>query len=176
MNHSKHVNLIKKAITKKGGVWADLGSGEGAFTLALRDLAGADVEIYSIDKDKERMKQQQAAFDAQFPDTKIHYVPQNFTENLALPLLDGIIMANSLHYVQDHVAFLKKVYQNLKPSGKLVLVEYSIDEGNQWVPYPLSYPTFEIQATEAEFTKVKLLEKIPSSYWEEMYSAQAEKY
>lgn len=82
-------------------------------------------------------------------------------------------MANSLHYVKYHVFFLKRVNHYLKPRGKLVLVEYSIDEGNQWVPYPLSFTTFEKEAKEAGFAKVELLEKIPSSYWEEMYSALA---
>lgn len=58
MKHCEHVNLIKKAFVEKGGVWADLGSGEGAFTLALRDLAGEDIEIYSVDKDKQRVSEQ----------------------------------------------------------------------------------------------------------------------
>ncbi len=63
MQHSDHINLIKKAISKTGGVWADLGSGEGAFTLGLRDLAGPNIEIYSVDKDKKRLKQQKGRFD-----------------------------------------------------------------------------------------------------------------
>ena len=174
MKHSEHVNLIKKAIINKGGIWADLGSGEGAFTLALRDLSGEGVEIYSIDKDRERLKKQKKTFNIQFPNTNIHYIEQSFMDNLELPLLDGIIMANSLHYVQDHISFLSSIQKYLKPEGKLVLVEYSIDEGNQWVPYPLSFPTFEKEAKESGFTQITLLEKIPSSYWEEMYSAEAE--
>lgn len=175
MQHSEHVNLIRKAISKKDGVWADFGSGEGAFTLALRDLAGPDVEIYSVDKDKERIKDQKLAFERQFPDTNIHYLQRDFTDDLELPLLDGIVMANSLHYVKDQISFLTSIQKYLKPLGKLVLVEYSIDEGNKWVPYPLSYETFSNLAREVGFRKTELLEKIPSTYWEEMYSAQAEK-
>src|SRR6266576_6653547 len=94
MEHIEHVDLIKKAISQKGGVWADLGSGEGAFTLALRDLTGSDVEIFSVDKDKERLMQQKQAFDTQFPNTNIHYIEKDFTDNFELPQLDGIIMAN----------------------------------------------------------------------------------
>src|SRR5690348_13016244 len=125
MQHSEHVNLIKKAFHETGGVWADLGSGDGAFTLALRDLAGTGVKIYSIDSDATRLSRQKEIFEKQFPYTNIQYVVKDFTEDLDLPKLDGILMANSLHYVQDQVSFLTQLKQTyLKPHGKLVLVEY----------------------------------------------------
>jgi ubiquinone/menaquinone biosynthesis C-methylase UbiE len=173
MTHEEHVNLIKKAITKKGGVWADFGSGDGAFTLALRDLAGADAQIYSIDKDKGRLQTQEREFERMFPNSKIQFVSTDFTKQLDLSPLDGIVMANSLHYVKEQQAFLKAIRKYLKPQGKLVLVEYFIDKGNYWVPYPLSYPSFAKVAKEAGYTKTELLERSPSTYWDEMYSAQA---
>ncbi len=173
MNHNEHVHLIKKGISTKGGVWADLGSGDGAFTLALRDLAGPESKIYSVDKDRERLKRQKEAFEKQFPHSHIQYIEQDFTGDLQLPKLDGLLMANSLHYVQDHVGFLTQIQKCLKPKGRIILVEYSIDTGNQWVPYPLSFPTFKKIAKDVGFKTVELLERIPSSYWEEMYSAIA---
>ena len=175
MVHKEHVDLIKKGVTHQGGVWADLGAGDGAFTLALRDLAGPEVEIYSIDKDDQKLHYQKQAFDKKFPQTNIQYLQKDFTKTLNLPQLDGIVMANSLHYVQHQHTFLTFLTQHyLKPGGKLILIEYNIDDPNHWVPYPLSYKTFETLAKETGFSKVKLLEKIPSSYWEEMYSAEAE--
>ena len=51
MNHQDHVNLIKAGITPTDGIWADLGSGTGAFTLALAELLEQDGTIYSVDKD-----------------------------------------------------------------------------------------------------------------------------
>ncbi len=101
MTHTQHVNLIKKAITKRCGTWADFGSGEGAFTLALADLAGPHAVIYSIDKDKKRLDVQEMEFERMFPESSIHFIATDFTKPLALPPLDGIVMANSLHYVKD---------------------------------------------------------------------------
>ncbi len=51
MNHADHVRLLRGGVPAPGGVWADFGSGEGAFTLALADLLGTSGEIYSVDQD-----------------------------------------------------------------------------------------------------------------------------
>ena len=40
MIHSDHVRLLRDGVPQAGGVWADIGSGGGAFTLALADLLG----------------------------------------------------------------------------------------------------------------------------------------
>jgi ubiquinone/menaquinone biosynthesis C-methylase UbiE len=172
MIHQDHVRLIKKAIDKEGGVWADLGSGDGAFTLALRDLAGPTVEIYSVDQNAGRLQTQESEFVGQFPDTKIHFLNSDFTKPIDLPKLDGILMANSLHYVEDQVPFLRFIKAYLKPSGKLVLVEYNADSGNMWVPYPLSFSMFTKVAREAGFQKPHLIATIPSSFLHEIYAAE----
>lgn len=173
MTHAEHVHLIHKAITTRGGIWADLGSGDGAFTLALRDLAGPDVTIYSIDKDNSRLKVQEELFNNQFQQTHITFTQADFTQTLDFPPLDGVVMANSLHYVKDQTTFLKKLQKYLKPQASLVLIEYNTDEGNQWVPYPVSYQRFVELAKESGFVSPELLERIPSTYWDEMYCAKA---
>ena len=40
MNHTDHVNLLREGISEPGGVWAEFGSGSGAFTMALAELLG----------------------------------------------------------------------------------------------------------------------------------------
>ena len=37
--------LLTNGIAERGGTWADLGSGAGAFTLALADLIGLDTTV-----------------------------------------------------------------------------------------------------------------------------------
>ena len=39
MEHPDHVALLRPGVPP-GGAWADIGAGEGAFTLALADLLG----------------------------------------------------------------------------------------------------------------------------------------
>jgi ubiquinone/menaquinone biosynthesis C-methylase UbiE len=169
MNHSDHVDLLREGVT--GITWADLGSGGGAFTLALADLLGPNGVIYSVDKDQGALREQQSAMRARFPAVTVHYQHADFTKPLTLPLLDGIVMANSLHFVQHKAPMLRQIRQYLRPGGRLILVEYNADQGNMWVPYPLSYPSCENLAKQIGFESTRLLEAKPSRFLREIYSA-----
>ena len=171
MDHHDHVNLLRGGITATGGLWADLGSGSGAFTLALAEIVGAQAEIYSVDKDKGALQEQARAFKTRFPQAHIHYQQADFTTRLPLPLLDGIVMANSLHFHKQKDAILKLVHGYLKLSGLLLLVEYNVDQGNTWVPYPLTYDSWEALAKKNGFAKTQFVAARPSRFLREIYSA-----
>ena len=171
MQHQDHVALLRDGITGVGGVWADLGSGTGAFTLALADLIGPTGEIYSVDKDRGSLKEQERAMRARFPAVTVHYLTADFSRKLELPLLDGVVMANSLHYQRDKDAVLQLIRGYLRPGGRLLLVEYNADRGNPWVPYPLSYSIWEAVARRNGFADTRLLARVPSRFLNEMYSA-----
>lgn len=171
MNHNDHVHLLRKGVTEQGGTWADLGSGWGAFTLALADLLGPDAHIYSVDKDRGSLQEQERAMRARFPQAQVQYIQTDFTQRLSLPLLDGVVMANSLHFVRKKEAVLQLVRSYLRPGGHFILVEYNADRGNPWVPYPLSYSTWEGVARANGFTSTTLLERVPSRFLNEIYSA-----
>jgi ubiquinone/menaquinone biosynthesis C-methylase UbiE len=173
MNHSDHVNLLRPGIPQPGGTWADFGSGSGAFTLALRELVGADAELYAVDKDGGALRQQERAMQRQFPGSHIHYLCADFSRPLELPPLDGIVMANALHYFRDKETILKHVRSFLKPAGVFILVEYNVDSGNYWVPHPLTFETFRKLAPRAGFSEPRLLGTAPSSFLRGFYSALA---
>ena len=171
MNHNDHVSLLQKGIPEKGGTWADLGSGTGAFTLALADLIGPAGKIYSIDKDPRALKDQEKAMRTNFPTIAVEYINADFTRPLDLPKLDGIIMANSLHFVRHKDPILQLIRSYLRPGGRFILVEYNTDRGNMWVPYPLTYRTWETLAHQNGFTETQLLSTVPSRYFGEIFSA-----
>ncbi len=171
MNHQDHVNLIRRGVPETGGVWADLGSGAGAFTLALAELVGAAGEIYSIDKDASALREQERAMRARFPNAVVHYRAADFTTPLDLPVLDGVIMANALHFRRDKERVVQAIKKYLRPDGRFVLVEYNVDEGNPWVPYPLSFETWRTLAPRCGMADTQLLATVPSHFLREIYSA-----
>jgi SAM-dependent methyltransferase len=171
MTHDDHVRLIREGVEGAGPVWADLGSGGGAFTLALADLLGATGMIHSVDRDAGAVRKQVEAVHRRFPGTTLHPRVADFTEPLDLPALDGIVMANALHFVQQKAGVVGLVRRNLRPGGHFVLVEYDADHGNAWVPYPISSRTWREIASEAGFEGTRELARIPSRFLGAIYSA-----
>ncbi|MEK6476906.1 class I SAM-dependent methyltransferase [Catalinimonas sp. 4WD22] len=134
MKISDAVNLIQGAdiAQTNATVWADLGCGSGTFTLALAHLLAADSSIYAIDKQKQSITAPEHV--------SIIFRQADFEYDvLELPLLDGILMANALHYVVDKEALLSRLLQYIRPAGGLLLVEYDTLKANPWVPYPIDF-------------------------------------
>jgi ubiquinone/menaquinone biosynthesis C-methylase UbiE len=180
MNHTDHVNLLRPANLIPGGTWADFGAGSGAFTLALRELVGPQADIYAVDKDRSRLAELEREHRARFGgSSRLHLLPVDFLNALdvstgsvqPLPLLDGVVMANSLHFFKDKEGLLRHVGAFLKPGAILLLVEYNVDSGNLWVPHPLSFSTFQTLAPRAGFSEPRLLATRPSSFLREFYAA-----
>ena len=169
MQRDELVALIEGGVSprarQKGGRWADLGAGEGAFTLALADLLGPGAHIVAVDKDARALRSIGHGIETRVAD---------FTKPLDLRDLDGVVMANSLHYVRDRQPVLQSVRAMLKPGGRLVIVEYGADRGNPWVPYPFTYPRWETMAARAGFKNTRLMKTVPSRWLGSMYSAVCE--
>lgn len=170
MRHADHVALLRDGVVP-GGVWADIGSGEGAFTFALAELLGPGGRMYSVDRDAGALQAQRRAMAERFPSVAVEYLRVDFTRPLDLSPLDGIVMANSLHFHRDKEALVRRLAERLKEGGRFVLVEYDADRGNVWVPRPLSYATWEQLSTRAGLTGTRLLARVPSRFLGAIYSA-----
>ena len=171
MEHRDHVRLIREGVLGGGRIWADLGSGEGAFTLALADLLGPTGSIYTVDRDGGAIQAQVRALRDAFPNVSVMPLVADFTMQLELPPLDGIVMANSLHFERDKLAVLRLVGGYLRPAGRLILVEYDTDHGNPWVPFPLSFRAWATIAAEVGFRETQLLASVPSRFLGSIYSS-----
>jgi len=80
-------------------------------------------------------------------------------------------MANSLHFVEDKLPLLGLVRSYLRKGGRLLLVEYDSDRGNQWVPFPMSFATWSELASDAGFAETRRLAAVPSRFLGRIYSA-----
>lgn len=180
MQHADHVNLLRQGIPPAGGtqaetIWADFGSGSGAFTLALAELIQPTGTIFSIDRDGSALQAQENQMQRRFPGVPVHYLNGDYTHPHALPPLDGIIAANTLHFQPDPSPGLTLFFSYLKPTGRMILVEYNIDKGNYAVPYPIPYSAWERFARQAGFARTQLLATRPSHFLKEIYSALSTK-
>ena len=170
MDHADHVRLLRDGVTR-GGTWADLGAGTGAFTLALAELVGPSGEIVAIDRDRGALRELERAIRP--GGATVRTLGADFAKPLALDSLDGVVMANSLHFVRDKSPVLALVHTMLKPSGRLLLVEYDTDDGNPYVPHPLSFETWRALADASGFTGTRKLASVPSRFLGRIFSAES---
>ena len=135
--------------------WADLGCGSGIFTHALARVRPEESLIYAVDKSNRFV-----------PVNGLHgrtilFIKSDFeNDDLSFPGLDGILMGNSLHYVRDKDAFIKKLIRIQPGLTTFIIIEYDITVSNPWVPYPVDFPGLKKLFSQNGFSGVvKLAER-----------------
>lgn len=175
MDHRDHVELIRDGVLGAGPRWLELGSGEGAFTLALAELLGAGAGIVAVDRDPTALLRLEAGARSRYPEVAVETRIADFTQALPDGPFDGVLAANSLHFVRPGDAarghVLRAVHRALVPGGRLIVVEYDADRGNPWVPYPFSSDRWPREAAEAGFAHTRVLHRVPSRFLGAMYAA-----
>jgi SAM-dependent methyltransferase len=156
-------------------VWADLGCGSGAFTLALADLLGVRATVHAVDRDATALRRLASFAGAHEAEITVHEA--DFTDPLDLPPLDGVLLANALHFVarRRQQGLLEQVRAMLHPGGSLVVVEYDLARGNPWVPNPVPAERWPTLARGAGFESPQVAAHVPSSYWGRVYAARCQR-
>jgi SAM-dependent methyltransferase len=157
------VEMLAGSGIELGGaaIWADLGCGDGTFTRALAELLPAGSVIHAIDRDRSAL--------GRIPSThsgvRITTHHRDFTDQpWPFAHLDGILMANSLHYVEDQAAFIRESTGRLTSLPHFLIVEYDSDDASRWVPYPVSRARLRTVFTEGGYSSVTFLRTRPSVY------------
>jgi ubiquinone/menaquinone biosynthesis C-methylase UbiE len=171
MDESAVLKLIGGGIDKNihQQIWVDLGAGRGTFTTALGGLLDEQSIVYAIDKNKRSLNEivqlERGA--------RIINKTKNFSDNdFQIPKAHGVLMANTLHYVNDQISFLKKIKDSLFDNGRLVIVEYDRTTSNPWVPFPIPFELLEKIALQIGFSTVVKLGEQASIYDDgKMYGA-----
>ncbi|HKO82052.1 MAG TPA: methyltransferase domain-containing protein [Chitinophagaceae bacterium] len=119
---------------REPSIWADLGCGDGFFTYVLAGMLPSGSKIYALDKQFQSLKKP--------ADNNIQVVFQKadfITDDLQLPPLNGVLLANSLHYVSDKNSFVEKISGFLKADGMFIIIEYDTSRANPWIPFPVDF-------------------------------------
>jgi trans-aconitate methyltransferase len=169
MQLTEAIELIKHPAI--GGVdpqnWADIGCGSGLFTKALGSLLSPTSVVYAVDT-------QPSIPAGRLPNkVKVAVINADFAnESLMLPKLNGILMANSLHYVKDKSSFVAAMLPHLTQESQFLIVEYNTNIANRWVPYPIDFSSLKKLFEGAGFTSVEKINERSSIYNQaKMYSA-----
>lgn len=141
--------------------WADLGCGTGLFTTALAQLLPEGSTIYAVDRSREAL----AGVPPPPEGIRMEKLLADFMKkDLSLPPLDGILMANSLHFVKDQDVFLARARGWLKTEGSFLVIEYDTDEANRWVPYPVPYDALARRFGALGYRSIEKMAEHPSVF------------
>jgi trans-aconitate methyltransferase len=154
------IQLISNKQIDKTGIsqWADLGAGQGLFTQALSTLLAPGSKIYAVDKIVQQIKPARNS-------VAIDFVQADFiTDDLALPMLNGVLMANALHFVRDKPALIARLKNYLLPQAGFIIVEYAIEKANRWVPYPVSIAELKELFAAAGYDYIEKTGEVDSVY------------
>lgn len=165
--------LLAPAIAGCGGVWADLGCGDGVFTYLLATMLAPESQVYAVDRDGAALVQLSRRLAGLATGVTVHTIHADFTGNLSLAQLDGILMANSLHFVRHKEPALARLIPRLIPGGRLVIVEYNANRGNSAVPHPLADQAFLELADASGLASGQIVARTPSSFLGEMFTGLA---
>lgn len=159
-----------------GRVWADLGAGRGTFTMALATLLGASGHVYAVERDASAVEALERLVRRRGHDEHalIDVIHADFTTTaLTLEDADGILMANSLHYVADdqQAPLLTRLAGHLTERGVLAVVEYDNRPRSRWVPFPISFERLAAVARGAGLSDPELIGRQESAFGGTMYAA-----
>jgi len=161
MNQQEAISLIRRAVLPSAGPqqWADLGCGSGVFTTALAHLLPPGSRINAVDKEQQSLPQTISGVEIIFRQADF--------EREVLPFrdLDGILIANALHYCSDAGAVLRRLMASQRPeSCRFLIVEYDSTAASRWVPFPLPFDRMEKLFLELGADRVTKLAEHPSRY------------
>ncbi|WP_168208770.1 trans-aconitate 2-methyltransferase [Chitinophaga sp. XS-30] len=146
--------------------WADLGCGEGVFSEVLAAILPARSHITGVDK----MPQLLPA--VMGDNVSVSFQEADFVHDaLMLPPLDGILMANALHFVQEKPALIRKLEHHFAGTKRWIIVEYDHRTPNPWVPYPLPFRDLKQLFLHSGYQKITKTGEQRSVYGGTMYAA-----
>jgi ubiquinone/menaquinone biosynthesis C-methylase UbiE len=140
--------------------WADLGCGDGTFTLALAAVLASGSLIHAMDRDASALRRLPSAYRRVRITTHrgdFMQQPWPFAD------LDGILMANALHYVENQGAFIRECEPHMR-QRRFLIVEYDTSDDSRWVPYPVSQTRLTTLFERAGYARVRVLCSRPSIY------------
>ena len=165
------ISFIRPGIHPRSGTWADIGAGTGLFSLALMEIL-EEGSVIAMDKSPHALYAIKAP-----PHIHLEIFEGDFNEPVELPPLEGIVMANALHYAKDHQYVLKNVLASLRNGGRFILIEYDTEVPNEpWVPNPVSLHLYRTLCRKVGLTDPELIGERESIYQDgRMYAVVSKK-
>jgi predicted methyltransferase len=118
----KATDLLAATQVSPGDAVADVGAGDGYYSMRLADLVGPQGTVFAEDINDGGAKARVRAFNLRNVE-----VVKGEIDDPKLPAgrLAAVLIVDSYHHFTNYPAMLEKILHALKPGGRLVIVDYS---------------------------------------------------
>lgn len=119
--------IVAALALQPGATVADIGAGTGYMTARLSQAVGMEGTVIPVDLSAE-MIEYLTNRSAQLGPAKILPKKVNAHDPELQPAsVDAVLTLDTWHHVDSREAYAKKVYEALKPGGRFVVVDYTVD-------------------------------------------------
>ncbi|MEY2904391.1 MAG: hypothetical protein RJA52_407 [Bacteroidota bacterium] len=137
---------------------ADIGAGSGFFTMKILPYAE---KVIAIDIDPMFISILDSLKKESLPESQQWRMETRLADPNRAPLnpgeVDVVLIVNTFMYIQDRVAYLKSLKENLKPGGKIVIIDFKKKITSVGPPKPirLALDILEDELYEAGFDYIQ---------------------
>ena len=116
-------DIFKAMGVAPGAVVADIGAGQGFFTVRLAKAVGDSGRVYAVDISQQALRSLRSRVEQEA--LRNVQVVEGAADDPKLPenTLDAALIVNAYHEMTEHQAMLSQLRKALKPSGRLIIVE-----------------------------------------------------
>ena len=143
--------------------------GKRPFTRALARLLAPGSTIYTVDFDGSILEE----IPERHNGVEIRKIVGDLeSHTLRLPIVEGVLMANTLHFIREQQSLLRRL---LTVTDRFLVVEYERSKSSRWGPYPVRFEKLTQLFSEVGMDRVEKLATRPSLFGGTMYSALAQR-
>lgn len=121
--HDKADELFEAMEIGPGSWAADVGSGDGDYTIPMAEHVGTSGHVFAVDVDDEALEE----LNEKVKENDLSNVSSilSIEDNPMLPanILDAVLVRNAYHHFTAHESMLHHIRSALKPGGRLVIEE-----------------------------------------------------
>jgi FkbM family methyltransferase len=116
-------DIFKAMGVAPGAVVADIGAGQGFFTVRLAKAVGDSGRVYAVDISQQALRSLRSRVEQE--GLQNVQVIEGAADDPKLPenTLDAALIVNAYHEMKEHQAMLVQLRKALKPTGRLIILE-----------------------------------------------------
>ncbi|UCC74170.1 MAG: methyltransferase domain-containing protein [Gemmatimonadota bacterium] len=122
------LRVLREIGVESGMRVADVGAGDGYFTLRLAEAVGASGEVFASDIDADALHVLEERRDS--AGIENFRIIQGTEDDPLLPdsTIDLVLIVNTIHLVDNPTIFLGNVRRSLRPGGRVVFVQWAAEK------------------------------------------------